>query len=72
MHRVTKDYLQYIFAADKMTSNSTGVLLLPDEEKFNGTGYSGFKTKIVALAKACGWGGYMTARFSVYLNPLLE
>ncbi|KAJ7083467.1 hypothetical protein C8R44DRAFT_652188, partial [Mycena epipterygia] len=42
-----------------MTSNSTGVPLLPDGEKFDGTGYSGFKTKILALAKARGLGGYL-------------
>ncbi|KAJ6531292.1 hypothetical protein B0H19DRAFT_967217, partial [Mycena capillaripes] len=42
-----------------MTSNSTGVPLLPDGEKFDGTGYSGFKTRITALAKARGLGGYL-------------
>ncbi|KAJ7831660.1 hypothetical protein B0H13DRAFT_2371310 [Mycena leptocephala] len=42
-----------------MTSNSTGVPLLPDGEKFDGTGYSGFKTKVMALAKARGLGGYL-------------
>ncbi|KAJ6584910.1 hypothetical protein B0H19DRAFT_926434, partial [Mycena capillaripes] len=42
-----------------MTSSSTGVPLLPDGEKFDGTGYSGFKTRIIALAKACGLGGYL-------------
>jgi hypothetical protein len=42
-----------------MTSNSTGVPLLPDGEKFDGTGYSGYKTKIKALAKARGLGGYL-------------
>ncbi|KAJ6487499.1 hypothetical protein C8R47DRAFT_979107, partial [Mycena vitilis] len=42
-----------------MTSNSTGVPLLPDGEKFDGTGYSGYKTKIMALAKARGLGGYL-------------
>ncbi|KAJ6571277.1 hypothetical protein B0H19DRAFT_936964 [Mycena capillaripes] len=42
-----------------MTSNSTGVPLLPDGEKFDGTGYSGWKTRILALAKARGLGGYL-------------
>jgi hypothetical protein len=42
-----------------MTSNSTNVPLLPDEEKFDGTGYPGWKTKILALAKARGLGGYL-------------
>ncbi|KAJ7667301.1 hypothetical protein B0H17DRAFT_990307, partial [Mycena rosella] len=42
-----------------MTSNSTGVPLLPDGEKFDGTGYSGFNTKILVLAKARGLGGYL-------------
>jgi hypothetical protein len=42
-----------------MSSNSTGVLLLPDREKFDGTGYSGYKTKIQALARAHGLGGYL-------------
>ncbi|KAJ6577713.1 hypothetical protein B0H19DRAFT_931411, partial [Mycena capillaripes] len=42
-----------------MTSNSTGVPLFPDGEKFDGTGYSGFKTRIMALAKARGLGGYL-------------
>jgi hypothetical protein len=32
--------------------------MLPDGEKFDGTGYSGFKTKIMALAKARGLGGF--------------
>ncbi|KAJ7790066.1 hypothetical protein B0H14DRAFT_3502077 [Mycena olivaceomarginata] len=31
----------------------------PRREKFDGTGYSGFKTKIKALAKARGLGGYI-------------
>ncbi|KAJ7774165.1 hypothetical protein DFH07DRAFT_733114, partial [Mycena maculata] len=47
-----------------MTSNSTGVPLLPDGEKFDGTGYSGFKTKILALAKARGLGGYLDGTIS--------
>ncbi|KAJ7339191.1 hypothetical protein DFH08DRAFT_1014072 [Mycena albidolilacea] len=42
-----------------MTSNLIGVPLLPDGEKFDGTGYSGYKTKIQALAKAHGLGGYL-------------
>ncbi|KAJ6509186.1 hypothetical protein C8R47DRAFT_963942, partial [Mycena vitilis] len=42
-----------------MTSNSTGVPLLPDGEKFDGPGYSGFETKLMALAKARGLGGYL-------------
>lgn len=33
--------------------------MLPDGEKFDGTGYSGFRTKILALAKARGLGGYL-------------
>ncbi|KAJ7507793.1 hypothetical protein B0H11DRAFT_1704972, partial [Mycena galericulata] len=41
-----------------MTSNSTGVPILPDGEKFDGAGYSGFRPKILALAKARGLGGY--------------
>ncbi|KAJ7637526.1 hypothetical protein B0H17DRAFT_913005, partial [Mycena rosella] len=40
-------------------SNSTGVPLLPDGEKFDGTCYSGFNTKILVLAKARGLGGYL-------------
>ncbi|KAJ7601832.1 hypothetical protein B0H17DRAFT_969460, partial [Mycena rosella] len=42
-----------------MTSSSTGVPLLPDGEKFDGTGYSGWKTKAFVLARARGLGGYI-------------
>jgi hypothetical protein len=60
MHRVPqltffRPDSQYIVATK--TSNSTA--LLPDEEKFNCTGYSGFKTKILALTKARDLGGYL-------------
>ncbi|KAJ7891435.1 hypothetical protein B0H13DRAFT_1625962 [Mycena leptocephala] len=41
-----------------MSSNSTGVPLLADGEKFDGTGYGGFRPKLLALAKARGLGGY--------------
>ncbi|CAK5281443.1 unnamed protein product [Mycena citricolor] len=34
------------------------VQTLPDSEKFNGTGFSGFKTKIIVLANAAGLGAY--------------
>ncbi|KAJ7614068.1 hypothetical protein FB45DRAFT_1064895 [Roridomyces roridus] len=57
----TSKYSHHILVAVAlidMSSNSTGVPLLPDGEKFDGTGYSGFRTKILALAKARGLGGY--------------
>ncbi|KAJ7465351.1 hypothetical protein B0H11DRAFT_1733668, partial [Mycena galericulata] len=41
-----------------MTSNSTGVPILPDAEKFEGTGYTGWETKIFALARARGLMAY--------------
>ncbi|KAJ7086552.1 hypothetical protein C8R44DRAFT_566405, partial [Mycena epipterygia] len=40
-------------------SNTTSVPLLPDEEKFDGIAYSGFKAKMNVLAKARGMGGYL-------------
>jgi hypothetical protein len=52
-----------------MSSNSTGVPLLPDGEKFDGTGYSGFKTKIMALAKARGLGGYLDGTITRPVQP---
>ncbi|KAJ7242207.1 hypothetical protein C8J57DRAFT_1084480, partial [Mycena rebaudengoi] len=54
-----------------MTSNSTGVPLLPDGEKFDGTGYSGFKTKIVALAKARGLDGYIDGKITCPVAPTI-
>ncbi|KAJ7815607.1 hypothetical protein B0H13DRAFT_1663956 [Mycena leptocephala] len=42
-----------------MTSNSTGVPLLPNGEKFDGTGFTGWKTKLIALAKARGQVAYL-------------
>ncbi|KAJ7181752.1 hypothetical protein C8R43DRAFT_840647, partial [Mycena crocata] len=43
-----------------MSSNSAGVpSVLPDGEKFEGTGFKGWELKFVALAKARGLGGYI-------------
>ncbi|KAJ6632495.1 hypothetical protein B0H10DRAFT_2206855 [Mycena sp. CBHHK59/15] len=52
-----------------MSSNSTGVPILPDGEKFDGTGYSGFNTKILALAKAHGVGGYLDGTIQKPAGP---
>ena len=42
-----------------MTSSSNAIPVLPDGEKFDGSGYSGFKTKFIPLAKARGLYGYL-------------
>ncbi|KAJ7123859.1 hypothetical protein C8R43DRAFT_839457, partial [Mycena crocata] len=43
-----------------MSSNSAGVpLTLPDAEKFVGTGFTGWRTKIKTMAKARGLGSYL-------------
>ncbi|KAJ7085144.1 hypothetical protein B0H15DRAFT_748502, partial [Mycena belliarum] len=54
-----------------MSSNSTGVPVLPDGEKFEGAGYKGFKTKIMALAKARGLGGYLDGKITCPIAPVL-
>ncbi|KAJ7170660.1 hypothetical protein C8R43DRAFT_847165, partial [Mycena crocata] len=48
-----------------MSSNSTGVpTVLPDGERFEGTGFKGWELKFMALAKARGLGGYLDGTIS--------
>ncbi|KAJ7616573.1 hypothetical protein FB45DRAFT_709304, partial [Roridomyces roridus] len=42
-----------------MSANSNSLTVLPDGEKFDGTGFTGFETKFIAIADARGLRGYI-------------